>query len=257
MKSLLETEVSKRPIRWKRRDYSKLSYAVRRFNRLITTIDDGTYRGLYKGRDYASLKSTIHTRSQFNKVIKELNSATIDNLENIIKLPSGEILSSWEYKVLKSNRRSAINKLNKELKMMISDNDKLTSKAIFDRTIEIQDTIKSLQGLEQGKKDVLDRLRTRILSIGSNDYYFRKAKTFQDNIKNNLKDLKGYRSYNKLKKYVNSFKNPVDFWNEIKGNAVLMDFFSWYKNNKNSRIYGYKSTDDALDEALVKQGILT
>ena len=67
-------------IRWNRKDYSKLSSAVRRFNKKLGTLSG---RNLPKELTYSEVKKNITTRRELNRTINSLNRFLKEGSEEI------------------------------------------------------------------------------------------------------------------------------------------------------------------------------
>ena len=101
-------------IRWKRGDYVKLSKAVASFNRKINQLDSSEAKYLPSLQDYKELKNTIMSRKELNRIVKSLRRFNVEGVEAPVTLPSGSVLTKWEYHEVKLARNRAIRRLREE-----------------------------------------------------------------------------------------------------------------------------------------------
>lgn len=86
-------------IRWGRSDYSKLSHLVRKVNQKTFGLEvkrPDLAGHIPEQLDYQELKSTIKTRSDFNRVMKKYNRFLQEGSEELVKSSRGAVASKWE-----------------------------------------------------------------------------------------------------------------------------------------------------------------
>lgn len=240
-------------IRWKRSDYSRLSYAVNSFNKKVKELEniiDDSDSYLPKERSYKELKSKIVSRKELNRIIKSLRDF---NQESSIKVetPAGQELTKWEYKELKKARRRALNSLSREEGEIVLGRQSIGMGD--ERLREIEATKKSFENLETKTGSEFSRVAGRIESLGRTDLKLAKDKRFMENFYTALEELKNYDNYDSLKKELSKIKNPTKFYDFINRSPILMDMFKWYKSDDGTLIYGgFASNEEAFNTALEK-----
>lgn len=240
-------------IRWSKKDYSKLRYAVNSFNKKVkeleNLVEDDSY--LPKEKTYKELKSHIVSRKELNRVIKSLRDFNKDSAE-LVTTPAGENISRWEYKELKKARRRALNNLAKEEGQIVLGRQSIGMGD--ERLREIEATRKSFGNLESKKGSEFTRLASRIESVGRTDYKLARDKQFMENFYKALDSLKNFDNYDEFVKHISKIKNPTKFYEYINENSTIMtDLFNWYKTENGTLIYGgFASNQEAFNTALEK-----
>ena len=239
-------------IRWNKKDYNKLRYAVNQFNKKVNALEklvDDSY--LPQEKTYKELKKHITSRKELNRVIKSLRDF---NNENAIKVETtgGQELTKWEYNQLKRAKQRALNNLAKEEGQIV-----LGRRSIGmgdERLREIEATRKSFNKLETAKGSEFERLARRVESVGRKDYKLAQDKLFMENFYKAMKELKSYDNYDVFIKEISKIKNPTKFYEYISQNSTIMsDLFKWYKDENGTIIYGgFASNQDAFNTALEK-----
>lgn len=239
-------------IKWTKRDYNRLRYAVKKFNNTIQkleNIDNKSY--LPKAKTYVDVKKHIVSRNELNRVLKELKGF---NEETAVKVTTegGQELSRWEYKQLRRARQRALNNLAKEEGKLV-----MSRKSIGmgdERLREIEATRESLLKLESKKGSDFSRIASRLSFIGRKDYELSRAKLYQDNFYKALEELKDYDNYDLLVKHLSKIKNPIKFYEYIRDNSTTFsDLFQWYKDKQGTLLYGgFNSNQEAFNSALEK-----
>lgn len=242
-------------IRWKRGDYVKLSKAVASFNRKINELDVNEAKYLPNMQNYKELKESIMSRKELNRVVKALRRFNIEGVEAPVKLPSGEILTKWEYHEVKLARNRAIRQLETE-KASITLGQKW--KGMGDERIsQIDSTIASMKGLELKSGAYFKNTLKSIIREGSFDKGLNEAEQFRINFINALEELSTYDNYELLKDKLDSIKNPEQFYDYISKSEVLSDLFLYYKDKATAQTYGgFASNQDAFNYALEELGLM-
>lgn len=243
-------------IRWTRKDYSRLSSAVRQFNKKVKELDklsEDNY--LPDVKDYQEIKERIVSRKELNRVIKSLKRFNEEKNQQRITTESGENLTRWELREINLSKRRAIKNLNLERFKIETGR---ASIGMGDKRIrEIEATLESFEKLSTKKGSDFSRIKNRIFIEGTSDRELYKAKIFQDNIYKALNDLKHFDNYDVLKRELDKYKNPISFYNRIKDNDILMDILKWYKGSEGEiMIYGgFESPQEAFNTMIEDLGI--
>ena len=239
-------------IKWRKQDYNRLRYAVKKFNNTINKLQTEENKNyLPSEKTYVDIKKHIVSRNELNRVIKDLKRFTEDNAVKVTT-PAGQELTRWEYTSLKRARQRALNNLAKEEGQIVLGRESIGMGD--ERLREIEATRKSLMKLETKKGSDFERIASRLEFVGRKDYKLARDKLFRDNFYKALKDLKDYDNYDLLVKHLSKIKNPTKFYEYIRDNStILSDIFKWYKDEKGTLIYGgFTSNQEAFNTALEK-----
>lgn len=236
-------------IRWTSKDSNKLTKAINKFNREISSAIKTEY--LPKKAKYGDIREHITSRREFNRVIASLNRASTDNLTNTTELASGEKVTQWEYNELMQKRIQAGENLLNELEDI--NKNRVKSGNLYmgqERISEIQDTLefldKTTENLENFKK-----ARKRLVNISRTDYQLAKDKLFMENFYTALEGAKNFEHYPELRAKLKSIRNPSKFYEFVRESNILMDIFLWYKGDIT---YGsFDNNESAFNNALVNE----
>lgn len=233
-------------IRWQKKDYSRLRYAINKFNKTVNKIEVDERSVLPSLKNYKDIKNHITTRKELNRVINSLNKANMDNLTKTEQFESGQRVTKWEYNEVRRSMRRAFQNLEKERETILAGR---TSIGMGDvRLSEISAMEESLASLEYQSGSDFKRIKERAFNLGRTDYKLAKEKLFMDNFYKALEDISNFEDYDKLKKELNKIKNPHNFYEYVKRSPVLMDIFLWYKGET---VYGgYTSNEEAFHSTL-------
>ena len=236
-------------IRWKRGDYIKLGQAVSRFNKIINELDTDERDFLPDLKNYQEIKEHITSRKELNRIIKSLRRVDTENLLNTKILDSGEEISKWEYQELNKARRRAFRNLELERESILKDR---TSRGMGDeRLSEIHASEQSFNDLENRSGKELERLKTRIFSVGRSDYKLSRDELFRRNFYTSLEGISNFQNYEVLKKELDKIKNPTKFYEFVKKSPVLMDLFLWYKESDSLFYGGFNDNEEAFNSTLL------
>ena len=233
-------------IRWTKRDYNRLRYAINKFNKNIEAIevDEGTI--LPNTRTYKDVKSHITTRKELNRVINAMNRATTENLTKERTFEGGQKVTKWEYDEIRKALGRTMRNLEGERESILKN-----SKSIgmgHERLSEISAIEESVSSLAWKKGSDFKALRERVFNVGRTDYEMGRAELFKKNYYIALKDIKNFPNYKKFKKELDKIRNPIAFYEYVKKSSTLMDLFLWYKGET---VYGnFDSNEDAFLSAL-------
>ena len=236
-------------IRWKRGDYVKLSKAVASFNRKINQLDVDEAKYLPDLKDYKELKQNIKSRKELNRIVKSLRRFNIEGAEALVELPSGELVSKWEYREIKLSRNRALKRLEQE-KLNIEAGKKWVGMG-DERIDQIESTISSIKNLENAPSYLFNLKVDRIQKLGSYDYELNKASEYRENYMKALEEMSTYEGYDLLKDKLESIKNPIQFYEYVQKSQTLKDLFLYYKDKATAQTYGgFASNQDAFNYTL-------
>ena len=247
-------------IRWKRGDYVRLSKAVNRFNKQVNELQAKGIDYTPEVKSYQSIKENIYTRKELNRIVNSLKKFSIETSKKV-ELPSGESMTSWEYKDLRLARNRARRYLEDKLEMQQRENPYgkygLDTKEV-ENTIS---TIKSLNKLESKKGYDLKMLMKRIIKLGSSDTQLKKAITYKDNYMKVLNNMENYENWDLLKEKLDSIKDSKEFYEFIKRSPVLTDLFKFAdsenKSDPMAQTYGgFANNQEAFNTGLKQVGLL-
>ena len=88
-------------IRWKRSDYTKLSNAVRNFNKKVKAAEVANDLNEFNNYlpellSYKGVKANIQTRRELNRVLTQLKNINKPTALDIVYTKSGEAITQWE-----------------------------------------------------------------------------------------------------------------------------------------------------------------
>lgn len=239
-------------IRWRRSDYQKLSWAVRKFNEKIKEFEVlGDV--LPELQDYKELKENIYSRSELNRVINSLKRIENKNAFDIVKLESEQRLIKWEAKEIKKAKARAIASIDKEI-FSIKEKDKVGMGN--ERLRELEGTKRSLENIETKKGYEFERVKKRAMELGKKDKSLKTDSLFRENFLKALEGTKDFENYKVLEDKLKSIKNPTKFYEFIKQSDIFMDLFMWYHDKSGTIVYGAFSTnEEAFNRGLEELGL--
>lgn len=242
-------------IRWKKSDYIKLGQAVSRFNKRVKELQTNEAKYLPELKDYKEIKNEILSRSELNRIIRSLKNFSKEGMTDIVKLPSGEDLTKWEYREVKKARNIAIKRLEQE-KLSIKLGEKYVGMG-DERIDTIDATIENIKTLEKLRDFEYKDTKERTLKLGSLDYNLRRSMIYRENYMNALKQMSTYDNYDLLVNKLNKISNPEKFFEYIQQSETLQDLFLYYNDKATAQTYGgFTSNQDAFDYALEELGIM-
>lgn len=213
-------------INWKRGDFVRLGRAVSDFNKKINELNKEE-RKLYLPEkiDYKEAKENITTRKELNRLINSLRRFQQDGAEDLYITGAGETITKWERRELGIQSRIAQTRLRAELKNLEKPQESGFSRVQMGsiRAREIEAQLKNLKQIETKRGYEFNALKRRIMSQGASDYTMKKAIVFRENYINEMKKYSHFDNYDKLMKKLNSFSNPVSFFNFVSENELTGD----------------------------------
>ena len=151
--------------------------------------------------------------------------------KNFIQLRRGEQMTKWERKELGIQSRIAQTRLRQELKALNEPTSSGYSRAQMgsQRVKEINAQLKNLKLIENKVGYEFKNLVSRLHNLGRSDYSMRKAITYRENYFSMIeKAYKNFDNYVKLVKKLETFKNPLSFYEFLSQNELLADITYMY-----------------------------
>lgn len=213
-------------IKWKQTDYMQLGRAVANFNkkrREIINEENKLY--LPPEISYKELKGNILTRSELKRQMNSLKRFMKQGAEDLYTTKAGEKLTKWEKKNLDIERQIATKRLKKELAPYNVKDESGFTRAEMGNTEarNIVSQIKNLRKFENLKGTDFSRYRSRLHNIGRSDYSTKRAITFYENYKEEMKKYSDFDNYEKLEKFIETYNNPVVFYEKVSVNENSKD----------------------------------
>ena len=241
-------------IRWKRSDYMKLSYAVRRFNQVVKEFESEEKEYAPAEFNYSEVRNSIYSRKELNRVIKALNRFGKDSQQRIVEIPSGEKLTQWEYSELKKAQKRAINQTTYKAFLIVDDNRNVMGDKEFKQLIRTRESIEDVFNRTGSE---FRRTAKRTLTWGKTDYDLWRASVYRESYMEALKEMSNYDNYKLLRDKLNSIENPIQFYNYVRQSNTLSDLFLFYKDKATAQTYGgFKSNQEAFNHGLEELGII-
>lgn len=235
-------------IRWQKKDYSRLRYAINKFNKNVSEIEVDERRILPELKNYKDVKKAITTRKELNRVINALNRANAETLTQTRTFESGEKVTKWEFSEINKAMRRAFRTLNNERETILASRQSIGMGE--ERLSEISAIEESLMSLEYRTGSDFRKVKERLYSVGRSDYKMAKDKTFMENFYKAMEGISNFENYDVLKRELDKIKNPTSFYEYVKRSPVLMDLFLWYKNSDGTIYGGYNDNEEAFTSTL-------
>lgn len=213
-------------ISWRRGDYIRLGKAVSDFNKKINRLNaEENKLYLPETINYKEAKENITTRKELNRLINSLRRFQREGAEEIYTTQAGEELTKWERRELGIQSRIAQTRLRAELKALNEPLESGFSRAQMGsvRVREIEAKIRNLKDIENKKGYELMTLKKRIRLEGVSDYSMKRAIVFRENYLNEMKKYSHFDNYEKLISKLESFTNPISFFNFVSQNELTGD----------------------------------
>jgi hypothetical protein len=213
-------------ISWRRGDYVRLGKAVSDFNKKINRLNaEENKLYLPETINYKEAKENITTRKELNRLINSLRRFQREGAEEIYTTQAGEELTKWERRELGIQSRIAQTRLRAELKALNEPLESGFSRAQMGsvRVREIEAKIRNLKDIENKKGYELMTLKKRIRLEGASDYSMKRAIVFRENYLNEMKKYSHFDNYEKLISKLESFTNPISFFNFVSQNELTGD----------------------------------
>ena len=235
-------------IRWTRSDYARLSYAVRKFNKVVNELEKLEGNVAPEEFDYREVRNAIYSRKELNRVIKSLKRIGRESQQRIRTLPSGEQVTQWELSELKKAQKRAIGRTTDKARVIVESDTNVMGDKEFKQLIRTKESIEDL--FNRVGSD-FKRTAERTLNWGKTDYDLWRASVFRDNFMNALDEMSNYRNFNLLYNKLKSIENPIQFYNYVRQSNILSDLFIFYKDKATAQTYGgFKDNQEAFDTAI-------
>ena len=201
-------------IRWKKGDYIKLGRAVSDFNKKVKRLEAEQGKlGLPELVNYQDIKADILTRREFNRQLNLLKSFKEEGIENLVVV-NDEVMTEWERQNITKERQRILRNLNKDIKAMETKQFGMGSN--------------ELKALQARKEAVISFDRKLITKLAKTDFSMKKAIQYRENVIEQFNDLPP--EFDKIKNYLLSKTNPIDFFDEMQKSRVLQNYFDWYRD---------------------------
>lgn len=208
----------------KRGDYISLGKAVAKFNRTINELKNEENKSYLPAEvNYKEMSERIVTKNELDRYIKNLRSFTTAD-DEIYETTAGEKITFWEKEILETESKSALRRLNKELKN--------ANKYDKDTIDTLQANIRNIKNFENLSGSNFKDALKRIHKIGATDYEWRKALQYRQNFYKALENISNYKNYEKFKKRLDRFKNPINFYKFTQRSEYFKDIFIKYVPRK-------------------------
>lgn len=181
--------------------------------------------------EYKEAKENITTRQELNRLVNSLRRFNREGAEELYTTKGGEQMTKWERKELGIQSRIAQTRLRQELKQLNEPTSSGYSRAQMgsQRVKEINAQLKNLKLIESKVGYDFKNLVTRLHNLGRSDYSMRKAITYRENYFSMIeKAYKNFDNYDKLVKKLETFKNPLSFYEFLSQNELLADITYMY-----------------------------
>lgn len=214
-------------INWRQGDFIRLGQAVAQFNKKINELQaEENKLYLPETISYKEAKENITTRRELNRLINSLRRFQREGAEDLYTTQAGEEITKWERRELGIQSRIAQTRLRNELKTLNEPTESGFSRAQMGsmRVREINAQLKNLKNIEGVVGYDFNRLRERLSRQGTSDYTMKKAIVFRENYLKEMQKYSHFDNYEKLMKKLNSFTNPVSFFNFVSQNELTRRF---------------------------------
>lgn len=184
-------------IRWSSKDDKRLAAAVRKFNSVVGKLSNPQL----PTTSLPELKDQILTRKELNRQIKKLNSITLENAD------------TWLNDQLQLDIRAAKRRLTRKLKSLPKGDFMGNDEYYF-----VEGELQNINKLNDLPTSFKERKIKRINDLASSDFEMKQAKNYRDWYIRSIDEFYSqFKGYDKLKKKLESIKNPITFYNMIKG----------------------------------------
>lgn len=216
-------------IKWRRGDYIRLGKAVAEFNRELKKNETEMNKlFLPQPIDYKFLKNHIKTREGLNAYIGSLKQVRLGGAFDLEKLEGGEVITTFEKRILERGQAQGIEAVNKQI-AKIEEQTKKDRGISVDKNLESilkTNRQKALEGRARDYKNLFNLSGQKFkklaweLGINQTELQYHRAYIFRQNyVKVMKKHYSDYRDYWLLKKWINSHRDPVNFFNSLPEDA--------------------------------------
>lgn len=221
--------------RLKQNDLIRLGQAVSSFNKKIDRIRTEENKAYIPSKvDYTTLKNEIISKAELDRVINSLNRFKKENAEDLYITQAGEKLTRWERAELGRGAGVIKRRISNELKELGVPLESGFSRAEMgsSRVSELRAQYKNLEKLENLRLSEFERLKQRIERGQNADYKLKQAIIYRYNYMSMLeKAYSNYENYEKFKKVLDRFTNPISFYKFLSQNEKLADIIYMYETS--------------------------
>lgn len=217
-------------IRWKRSDYTKLSSAIRNFNKKVKAAEIANDLNEFNNYlpdqlNYKSVKAGIQTRKELNRVLTQLKNINKPKAFDIVYTKSGDAITTWERQETLKQARLYENALKRQLQK-----EPITDGMGNERRQELLAQISEIKEIENVKGYERKKLWGKIQKRGTLDYEFKMQVNFKENFLRTLRNDYMNEPYFKELMLKLSNMSPNDFYNfAYRNNLVDWLAADWYK----------------------------
>lgn len=241
-------------IRWTRSDIARLSYAIRQFNKRVSELEVMDEKILPEEYKYKELKEAIYSRRELNRVIKSLKRFGRESQQKLVTIPSGEVITQWEFSELKKAQKRANRRLVDRAREIVESDKNVMGDREFKNLTRTKESIEDLFN-RKGSEFVRTKLRT--LKWGVTDLELKEADIYRQNFMNSLQEMSNYDNYEILYNKLNSIENPIQFFKYVQQSSTLSDLFLYYRDKATAQTYGgFKDNQEAFNRGLYDLGLL-
>lgn len=258
-----KTRYSYSKIKWTKSDTTKLSNAIRTFNKEIKKhLDDIPDKYLPKLKEYQKVKSEIYSRKDLELAISTMKKIKNKNAFDLIssKANSNVKITNWEYQTIKRYDRQNQIKLQIEYNKVLESIQKGETKIMTDvygnpikdksgnniAQAVFSDTYKNkLEGyLKESNVEMLlrsedyyrkDLLLERIYRRGGDMFEYNKAEIYRENYLKSIEDYQDLDNYEEVVDYIKK-----------------MDAREFYKKIQKADENGYNNFKDHYDNRMIQ-----
>ena len=225
------------------RNYNQKIYRIRRYedsyNYQIPSIINKT-----------QLKSMAYTRKELRRKLNELKRYSQRGAEFSIQLPSGNIISKYEFENLRKERARVKRKLTNEIKRLETEKPTVYGKEQATTFAQMGDSyylsnVGRRNAIDINWKDLtkeeFEKFKERVYKIGRNIEY--ESSLFRDNYKKMLFDLAYYTGYDEekiklLESKIDSLNNKKFYklFNTEKGIKAITEYYLLITGKKMKRV---------------------
>lgn len=238
----------------KRQMKKELSKAVANFNKIKNEVEKATNNLILPETiNFQNLKKRIITKENYNETLKDIKKFGKGDSLEIYETYSGDKITKWEHEKLEKEKTRILKRLNKELEKYKQPNEQGFTKAQMGNAKyrDLLDDIKKYKNYEQNKGYDFKKIRNNMNIVGDNDYLYKKALIYKENMLEELEKLsKNSKTFKQVYNYFKKIENPIKFFNTTRKSEALIDFFEWYENPE---LYaGFDNSDDLASYIIVQ-----
>ena len=229
-------------IRYDKKLNQEITRVVRNFNQKIKRIEKYEDSYLYQlpsTQGIKELKRNVYTRRELRRKLDELKRFSRRGAEESIQLPSGVILSRYEYENLKREKSRVQRNISREITRLETEKPTVYGKSQAMTFAQMGDTYylnlkakrealqKALEGLQ---KEEYKKFKEFVYKTGRSQEY--QSSLFRENYKKMLTDLGYYTGYDKDKLKILEIKlnklNNRQFYKLFQSEKAIKSITEYY-----------------------------